>query len=763
MSDQEFKSFVPAETDMREFSSRALIIGLGMCVVLGAANAYLGLKAGMTIAATYPAAVIGMALLKLCKGSVLEENFARTVGSIGESVAAGAIFTIPAFVILKIWHFGNTPAGQKPHSVLEEYLLASALMVLGGILGIMFVTILRRVMVEDKTLPFPESVAASEIHKAGQRGSEAAMQLFRAMGVGALIKILGRTDGETFDGFGIYYAVHRFTFHVGKLKDGFVRLAGGRTVAAGGVTTFNAPAATPAYIGVGYIIGPELGALNFAGGLLAWGLFVPLLVYFLGPSQIDSYGGDWGALVGHVYKFIVRPIAVGGMLVGACYTLWKMRANLILGIKRGVANVKKSAAAAAATTRTQRDLSFKNVLLIIGVLLVLMICVYFFFTSTKAPDGTATVPAPLFAAIVAGVVILITGFLFAAVSGNLVGMIGSSNNPISGLTLATTIVAALTMVIVGAKGMAGVAAVLGVAAIGCVSAAVAGEMLQDLKVGHILGGTPWKMQIGDMIGVVVAGLVMFFPLYILHNSDIKQAAAHKAPAAIVATTAPAVPAAPAAAAPANPAAPAEAAAAPAGAPAAAQTAPTAAPATPAPAQPVAEVEGGFGGKNLPAPQAGLMAALSQGIVGGEMAWPLVIVGIAMGIALILIKVKSPMLFSVGMYLPLETTFAIFIGGLIRGVVDKVVARRQYNPAQKARVENAGVLAASGLIAGEALMGLVIAAVVFFFEKFPSVSGFDSAAPWMALPVFAVLAIYLIMVPLKKAGSADEPAPPTAVM
>src|SRR5512142_472349 len=207
-----FRSLVSDDTTMREFTARALVLGLIMCVILGAANAYLGLRAGMTIAATYPAAVIGMAVLRLMRGSVLEENLARTVGSIGESVAAGAAFTIPAFVILGYWQF-------KPESLWHEYTVASALMILGGILGILFVTIIRRVMVEDPGLPFPESVAASEIHKAGQRGSAAAMQLFRAMGVGALIRLLGRSDAETFDGFGIFYAINRMQITVGKLKD----------------------------------------------------------------------------------------------------------------------------------------------------------------------------------------------------------------------------------------------------------------------------------------------------------------------------------------------------------------------------------------------------------------------------------------------------------------------------------------------------------------------------------------------------------------
>ncbi len=682
MSEKPFQPVVSADSTMREFTIRALVLGLIMSVILGAANAYLGLRAGMTIAATYPAAVIGMAVLRLMKGSLLEENFARTVGSIGESVAAGATFTIPAFVILRIWNFNS-------ESMLTEYLTASALMILGGILGIMFVTVLRRVMVEDPGLPFPESVAASEIHLAGQRGTAAATQLFRAMGVGAVIKLLGDA--------GIFRAANQFSLAVGKLRESFVRLgldASARKIDAGGVTNISAPDVTPAYLGVGYIIGPELGALNFAGGLLAWGLFVPLLIFFLGPQLAPQYvaeggGTDWGSMVGHLYRFIVRPIAVGGMLVGATYTLYKMRKNLALGIQRGVSDVRKSATAAVATRRTDKDIQFKFVMVGVAAVFLLMVALYFYFT--KMFGG----------AILAAIVMLITGFFFAAVSGNLVGMIGSSNNPISGLTLATTIVAALTMVIIGVKGTAGVAAVLGVAAVVCVSSAVAGEMLQDLKVGHILGGTPWKMQVGDILGVVVAGLLMFFPLYLLHTSDLAS----------------------------NPA------------------------------------SGGFGGPVLAAPQAGLMAALSQGIVGGEMAWPLVVVGIAMGLSLILIKVRSPMLFSVGMYLPLGTTFAIFIGGVIKGFVDKANEKRGHNPAQKARVDNAGVLAASGLIAGEALMGLVVAAVVAIRpdKTFPQVKAMAAAAPWLALPVLGFLAWYLISMPLRKAGSPDEPAPPTAVM
>ena len=685
MSQQPFRPVVAPETDMREFTVRALILGLFMCVILGAANAYLGLKAGMTIAATYPAAVIGMAVLKLFGGSLLEENFARTVGSIGESVAAGAIFTIPAFAILHLWEFHG----------LHDYLKATALMVVGGVLGILFVTMLRRVMVEDPELPFPESVAASEIHKAGQRGSEAAKQLFEAMGLGALINLLGQ--------MGIFTAVYDHVVHVGEIGRSLVRLGFRRdayAVSAGGVSTITAPAVSPAYLGVGYIIGPELAALNFAGGLLAWGLFVPLLVFFIGPHMIADFAAStganpaaeatWVAMANQMWLFIVRPIAVGGMLVGAVYTLYKMRKNLWLGIKRGISDLKKSAEAHETTSRTDRDINFKVVLFGVLVTFVLMVLLYWYFTGVIG------------GAVMAALVMLITGFFFAAVSGNLVGLIGSSNNPVSGLTLATLIVAALVMVLIGVSGTHGVAAVLGVASVVCVSSAVAGEMLQDLKVGHILGGTPWKMQVGDLIGVLFAGAFMFIPLFVLNASNIKQGGI------------------------------------------------------------------GFGDRALAAPQAGLMATLSQGIVGGEMAWPLVIVGIVMGLALIMVKVKSPMLFAVGMYLPLETTFAIFVGGIIRWIVDSMVKKRSYNAAQGARVENAGVLAASGLIAGEALMGLAIAAVVFFNQPgwehlIESTSLPKTLANGLSVVFMAVIALYLILRPMGRAGSPDDEAPPAITM
>ena len=674
--EKKYRPYVPETMEMREFTLRAVLIGLFLTALLGSANAYLGLKAGMTIAATYPAAVISMALLRIMKGSLLEENIARTVGSIGESVAAGAIFTIPAFVMAGLW----------PGLTRDQYWKSVALMMIGGTLGILFVTLLRRVMVEDTDLPFPESVAASEIHKAGQQGARAAKILFANMGFGGFMYLLGAVN--------VFQANNTFPIDISAVgKRLLLRTSTNPSVATtltGGTTLFTAPDVSPAYLGVGYIIGPRLAALNFAGGVLAWGLLVPLLTFTLGPylqaAQTTGQPIPWSLLAGAIYFSIVRPIAVGGMLVGATYTLFKMRRQLAAGIGRAVSDLKKSAAAHTATNRTERDLPSKAVFAgVAGVFVAMIVLYYYFISSAGSLSGSQVITG----AVVAAVVMVIVGFFFAAVSGNLVGMIGSSNNPVSGLTLCTLVIAALLMVALGVSGTGGVAAVLGVAAVVCVSSAVAGEMLQDLKVGHILGGTPSKMQIGDLLGIVVASLVLFFPVAILDK------AYH------------------------------------------------------------------FGSPKLPAPQAGLMAMLSKGIVGGDMAWPLVIVGILLGLAMIMIEVKSVMLFAVGMYLPLGTTFAIFLGGVIRWMTDRLRDRRGLNDAQKARVDNAGVLTASGLIAGEALCGLVIAGLVGSGRDVTLFTWTPSA--WMAVAAMIILIVAMIRVPLANAGSPDEPAPPTAIM
>mgnify|MGYP005838502953 CR=1 FL=1 len=644
-----FVPFVSPETSMAEFTIRALIIGLILAVVLGAANAYLGLKAGMTIAATYPAAVIGMALIKIMKGSILEENFTRTVGSIGESIAAGAIFTLPAFFIGGIW---------IPFFTTENFLISVAIMIAGGILGIMFVALLRRVMVEDVELPFPESVAAAEIHKAGRHGTGGSKFLFGAMGIGALIQMLGQ--------FKLFATSWTQLITVGK-----------------GHILFRSPDVSPAYIGVGYIIGPRLASLNFSGGVLAWGLLAPTIAFFKYFNTETPADFDWASTMIQVWKDYVRPIAIGGMLVGAAYTLWRMRKSLMTGIARSISDVKKAATGDFVEIRTEKDISFNWIM--VGILGTAVAT--FFIYNYFAQD--------IFAALVATVVMIVAGFFFAAVSGYLVGIIGSSNNPISGLTLSTLVVAAILMVALGMKGEAGVAAVLGVAAVVCVAAAVAGEMLQDLKAGHILGGTPWKMQVGDILGVIVSAAVMFIPLLILHEGDIKSGGT------------------------------------------------------------------GFGGDALPAPQASLMAILSKGIVAGQMDWILIFVGMLMGVGFIMMNVKSPMLVSVGMYLPLGTTFAIFVGGMIKGIVEKYNEKRQFNEAQKSRVENTGILIAAGLIAGEALIGLLFAG--FAFWEISLFAIFAEPSFIISLIVFGFIGWLLVNIPLKNAGKPDDPAPPHVSM
>ncbi|MCZ2149335.1 MAG: oligopeptide transporter, OPT family [Bryobacterales bacterium] len=674
MNAKKHQPFVPESMHMTEFTARAVIIGICLTVVLGAANAYLGLRAGITIAATYPAAVIGMAALRLFKGSVLEENICRTAGSIGESVAAGAIFTIPAFVISRAWpSFGFADAYWK----------STSLMLVGSIIGVLFVSLVRRVMVEDPELPFPESVAASEIHKAGRRGAEAVRFLFYNIGIGGVVYLLGK-----FQLFALDHQVGGIALGTPGVTRVRLGIGDGAPAAnTGGFASFAAPEVSPALLGVGYIIGPKLAALQFSGGVLAWALLVPLLVYFLGPSLSPGFTTngvtDWDAMAGSLWRFIVRPMAVGGMLVGAAYTLFRMRKSLTSGLGRAFAELKHGQPPLESVSRMERYMSSKVVLSLIGVMFLLMIALYYYFSES------------ILAAVVAASVMIVIGFFFATVSGSLVGVIGSSNNPVSGLTLSTLLIAALLMVALGFSGPKGVVVVLGVAAVVCVSSAVAGELLQDFKVGYILGGTPRTIQIVELIAVVVACLIMYFPLWLLNEGDLLQGGQ------------------------------------------------------------------GFGGAALPAPQAGLMAMMAQGIVGGDMAWPLVAVGMFLGIVMIMLQVKSPMLFAVGMYLPFGTTFAIFVGGVIRWLAESVARRRGYNEAQLARVENAGILTASGLIAGEALTGLVWSGMQFLPPG--SIPNFHNESYAIGLAVLLGLAALLIRLPLTNAGSPDEPAPPAAIV
>ncbi len=645
-----FKPFVPEKTDLPEFTFKAVFFGAIFAVILGAANTYLGLKAGMTVAATYPAAVMAMVILKPLKGSVLEENIFRTTAAVGEALAAGAIFTIPAFLISGLW--------DRLH-----YLTSTLLMLVGGVLGVLFVIFLRRTLIEDTSLPFPESVATAEIVKAGQKGQSGAGYVFGAMAVGAIIEFFKNSRGlqliQSFvNGF---ISFGRSTIKTGKF---FTKeFTGGFYVSS--------PAASPAFMGVGYIIGARLSAVVFSGGVFGWLFLVPLLS-LINSGMHTPEAGNWVAFSEAIWKYQVRPAAVGAMIVGAFYTLYKMRKSLWDGIARAFRDISHGAIAQAEKSRLEKDLPYAGVLAAILLLLVPITIIYYYFTHN------------FWGALLSAVIMTIAGFLFAAVAGYLVGMIGSSNNPISGLTLSTLIIAALLMVLIGIKGDPGVAAVLGVAAVVCASSGVAGDIMQDLKVGHILGGTPWKMEIGVIIGVITASLVLAIPMQWLHQAS----------------------------------------------------------------------RGGIGGADLPAPQAGLMAMLSKGIVSGEMAWGLVLAGMLFAVGLILINSPSPMLIAVGMYLPFETTFAIFIGGLIRALVDSMLKKKNLTDEQKQKAENTGTLLASGFIAGEAITGIILAGLYVAKVKLPNfvmeTAWGRALGPWMGLLVFLIVGFALIYYPKKNA-------------
>jgi OPT family oligopeptide transporter len=651
MSDQSFKPYVPPEQSMKEISFKAILLGIIMAIILGAANAYLGLLVGMTVAATFPAAVIAMAVLRPLKGTILEENLARTTGAVGEALAAGAIFTIPAFLMTGVW--------QK-----FDLLKSSLLMLVGGILGVFLIILVRRTLVEDAELPFPESVACAEMVKTGQRGGSNAAYMFWAMGLGGLIEFFTSDNGiRAIDPY------VRAVFKIPGLSrisylDGDNNLVYKTPEAIRGRMFIESPAANAAMTGVGYIIGPKLAALTFSGGVLGWLFLMPILLFLSGDlgAIVAEFNGNWTDMAVSAYNAQIKPIAVGAMLVGAFYTLFKMRKSLITGIGRSISDVKQTRSGGnIETIRTDKDLPFTTIVLSILALLIPMIILYNIFTRNIG------------SALVSALVMIIMGLLFAAVAGYLVGIIGSSSNPISGLTLTTLLIAALMMVLMGQRGNEGIAAVLGVAAVVCCVAGVAGDMIQDWKVGHILGGTPWRMQIGGLIGVTAAALTLTFSLQLLHNTM------------------------------------------------------------------------RIGSEALPAPQAGLMAMMSKGIVAGEMAWPLVVAGMLLGVGLILIGSPSPMLIAVGMYLPFRATACIFFGGVIKYFLNRSVAKKKPTAKGKEIVENIGLLLASGLIAGQAILGIITAALEGAKVSMPE--SLDN--PWLALVIFFILGFILIYLPYKK--------------
>ena len=680
MADRGYKPYVDPKTSLKELTLPPLILGALMAIILGAANVYLGLKAGMTVAATFPAAVISMAVLRLFRGNILEENIARTTGAVGEALAAGAIFTVPAFVIVGAW--------DNIDIFSSNWFLATALLAVGGVLGVLFVILLRRTFVEDTTLPFPESQACTEIVKAGQGGQSGAGMVFGSMGLAGVIEFLRNAAGLPVIGDSVQAA-----FRLGK-----------------GTFPMLSPSPSPAFLGVGFIIGPKYGAINCAGGIFGWMFLMPILLYMMSLQDAGFAdkiaelvtAGDWKTLFGgakggfvglkSIYGDNIKMIAIGAMIVSAFFTLFRMRKNLGAGLKRSFSSLGSAGGSSGEEARTDKDLNIKLVLLAVLAMVVAMFILY------KILCGSTSV------SLIVTIVMAITGFLFAAVAGFLVSIIGSSSNPISGLTLSTLLLAAGLLVLLGMGGgyledgktmseamKTGVLAVLGVATVVCCVAGVAGDMAQDWKVGYNLGGTPWRMEVGGIIGVLAASVVLVVVITLLHKSDIATGGI------------------------------------------------------------------GIGGDKLPAPQAGLMAVMSKGVISGALRWELILIGVCFAAALIFIGAPSPMLISVGMYLPFPTTMAIFLGGVVKWLTDVIAARSGVKDEKTMEaIGNRGLLISSGFVAGEALMGLVLAGLVAANVKLTDGSMVTGgAAHWIGAAVMVGLALFMVN---RSLVAAKEPAP-----
>lgn len=654
----------------QELTVKAIGLGIFLAFLFGAANAYLGMRAGTTVSATIPAAVIAMALFRLprFRGTVLEQNIARTASSVGEALVAGAIFTIPSFLLADV-------GGQRIWTDLRDhYWEAGFILLTGGLIGVFFIILLRRPLAVDAGLPWPESVACVEIVKAGQQAGQAAKAIFGAMGFGALVQVLKSSRGfpifrEYSEGFLAFppSVVRHFNFD--KTEIGAVTHGGG--------VAWSTPALSPALFGIGYLIGPRYASINVAGGIIAWWLMIPLLLFF-DPDLAARLGGPDNAppdvAAYSLWYNVVRPVAVGTMLVAAANTMFCMRKSLVQSLAGSLRKHQPTLMSSGEDPR-EKDIPARLVILGIIVLFIPIVAIYYWFT------GGWT------AAIASALLMTGTGFLLSAVGGYLCGLVGCSNQPVSGLTLAALVLSALLLLAIGVTGAAGVAAVLGVAAVVACACSVSGSLIQDLKAGHLLGGTPWKMQVVEILAVVLLAFFLMAPIIALHEANLDT--------------------------------------------------------------------GGIGGRALPAPQAGLMAQLAKGIVGGQMAWGLLGMGAAFGIALILCGARAPMLIAVGMYLPFDTSAAIFMGGFLKWVVQSSVSAAGED-AKRAMAEK-GMLLASGLVAGEAIMGIGLS--VLFMAGVPSLAmwltGSDTLpfaerwGGWLSLIGFAGLVWLLVRIPLRR--------------
>lgn len=584
MKEENFKPYIPAERVTPELTVTSIVMGILLTVIFGAANAYLGLRVGMTVSASIPAAVISMGVIRIIlrRDSILESNMVQTIGSAGESLAAGAIFTLPA---LFLWAL----EGKMEQPDLLEI---AAISFCGGILGVLFMVPLRNALIvkEHGTLPYPEGTACAEVLLAGEEGGSSAVTVFAGMGIAAVLKVL---------------------------VDGLKVIPGVITLKIEALKTEVATQVYPALLGVGYICGPKIASYMFAGGLLGWLVLIPTIVIFggetilyPGTSAIQKIYQETGA--GGIWSNYIRYIGAGAVAAGGSISLIKSLPLIVSTFYDAVKGMKTGAG--ASINRTEQDLNskvvFAGIILVVFVLWVL-----------------PAVPVTLMGALL----IVVFGFFFATVSSRMVGLVGSSNNPVSGMAIATLLFSTMILKVTGDTGIHGMQGAIAIGSIICIIACMAGDTSQDLKTGYILGATPKKQQIGEIIGTVVSALTIGGVLILLDRAW------------------------------------------------------------------------GFGTSDLSAPQAMLMKMIVEGVMGGTLPWALVFIGVCIAIVIEIVGI-SVLPVAIGLYLPLDLSACIMIGGLVRLYVDK----QKMEEIQRKKVVNKGILFSSGMIAGEGLVGIILA-------------------------------------------------------
>ena len=590
---KDFKPYIPADKVVPEFTVTALLIGILLAIVFGAANAYLGLLVGMTVSASIPAAVISMGIIRviLRKDSILENNMVQTIGSAGESVAAGAIFTLPA---LFLW-------AEEGKIAFPSILSIALIALFGGILGVCFMVPLRQALIveEHGTLPFPEGTACAEVLLAGEEGGSKAGTVFAGLGIAAVYKFLA--DGTQL-----------FKSEIGHAFESYKGSQVGIQV-------------LPALAGVGYICGPKISSYMFAGGTLSWFVLMPLIALFGADATIfpasktvtellTMEGGGPSALWSNYIKYI----GAGAVATGGIISLIKSLPLIIRTFKQAIDSMKNKNAAHKGL-RTEQDLPIP---VLIAVALVIAVLIWLI----------PTFPVNLIGALI----IVVFGFFFATVSSRMVGLIGSSNNPVSGMTIATLLFATVILKATGSTGITGMVGAISIGGIICIVAAIAGDASQDLKTGFIVGATPKKQQLGEIIGVVASAAAIGFVLYLLNEAW------------------------------------------------------------------------GYGTEKIPAAQATMMKMLVEGIMNGELPWALIFIGVFIAIVVEILHMPV-MPFAVGMYLPFSLSAGIMAGGVVRILVEK---RKGTEKEKKARTDR-GLLFTSGMIAGEGIVGILLAVFAVF--------------------------------------------------